>query len=148
MRSLLAAMPCSPVIRHCILQRTLAPFFAFLPYRLPLSLPVLDGVKRKAVALVDKDGRTVAVLRDPEIYEHRKEEIITRCFGVIDPGHPYIQHIMASGPWLIGGEVACACHLLPFWMGGRVGAPSTSSYSSVVVVVQPRLFRSHHCPSP
>ena len=59
----------------------------------------------QAVALVDKDGRTLGVLRNPEIYEHRKEEIVTRCFGAIDMGHPYIKHIYDSGPWLIGGEI-------------------------------------------
>jgi 3'-phosphoadenosine 5'-phosphosulfate synthase len=58
-----------------------------------------------AVALVDKDGRTLAILRNPEIYEHRKEEIVTRCFGAIDMGHPYVQHIYEGGDWLLGGEI-------------------------------------------
>ena len=78
----------------------------------PITLPATDYTKeaieasgKKAVALVDKDGRTLAILRNPEIYAHRKEEIATRCFGAIDMGHPYIQHIYDGGPWLIGGEV-------------------------------------------
>ena len=61
----------------------------------PITLPATDYTKeaiersgKKAVALVDKDGRTLAILRNPEIYEHRKEEIATRCFGAIDMGHP------------------------------------------------------------
>jgi 3'-phosphoadenosine 5'-phosphosulfate synthase len=50
-------------------------------------------------------GQTVAILRNPEIYNNRKEEIVTRLFGVIDPGHPYIQNIYKGGDYLIGGEV-------------------------------------------
>ena len=51
----------------------------------PITLPATDYTKemiessgKKAVALVDKDGRILGVLRNPEIYEHRKEEIVTR----------------------------------------------------------------------
>ena len=47
----------------------------------------------------------MAILRNPEIYVNRKEEIVARIFGVIDPGHPYIKHIYTGGDWLIGGEI-------------------------------------------
>lgn len=57
------------------------------------------------MTLMDKDGRPLAILRNPEIYENRKEEIVTRCFGVIDMGHPYIAHIYNGGDWLLGGEI-------------------------------------------
>lgn len=30
---------------------------------------------------------------------------MSRCFGVIDRGHPYIDHIYSGGDWLIGGEI-------------------------------------------
>mmetsp|Transcript_14505 Transcript_14505/g.27666 ORF Transcript_14505/g.27666 Transcript_14505/m.27666 type:complete len:588 (-) Transcript_14505:28-1791(-) len=50
-------------------------------------------------------GKTVAILRNPEIYANRKEEIVARMFGVIDPDHPYIKHIYSGGDYLIGGEV-------------------------------------------
>jgi 3'-phosphoadenosine 5'-phosphosulfate synthase len=78
----------------------------------PIVLPATDFTKREiessgknAVALVTKHGKTIAILRNPEIYENRKEEIVTRMFGVIDPGHPYIKHIYSGGNWLIGGEL-------------------------------------------
>ena len=84
--------------------------------RQPLSVPIvlpatsytktaIEAFGKKAVALVDKDGRTLAILRNPEIYAHRKEEIATRCFGAVDMGHPYIEHMYSGGNWLIGGEV-------------------------------------------
>ena len=53
----------------------------------------------------EQDGDTVAVINDFEIYANRKEEIVARVFGVIDPGHPYIEHIYSGGDYLIGGEV-------------------------------------------
>ena len=75
-------------------------------------LPCTDFTKRsilssgkQAVALVNKHGQTLAILRNPEIYANRKEEIVSRIFGVVDPGHPYISHIYSGGDWLIGGEV-------------------------------------------
>jgi 3'-phosphoadenosine 5'-phosphosulfate synthase len=79
---------------------------------IPITLSITDFTKiqveasgRKDVALVTRMGQTVAILRDVEIYANRKEEIVTRMYGVIDPGHPYIQNIYAGGDYLIGGEV-------------------------------------------
>jgi 3'-phosphoadenosine 5'-phosphosulfate synthase len=78
----------------------------------PITLPCTAYTKRiieesgkKAVSLVNKYGQILAILRNPEIYANRKEEIVSRVFGVIDPGHPYVQHIYSGGDWLIGGEV-------------------------------------------
>ena len=78
----------------------------------PIVLPVTGYTKndieksgKKAVALVSKQGKTLGILRNPEIYANRKEEIVSRIFGVIDPGHPYIKHIYNGGDWLIGGEI-------------------------------------------
>lgn len=79
---------------------------------IPITLAITDFTKagvessdKKAVALADKDGNILAILRNPEIYANRKEEIVTRTYGVIDPGHPYIKHIYSGGDWLIGGEI-------------------------------------------
>lgn len=86
------------------------------PDRVSMSVPItlsctsytkdaIESSGKRAVALVTQMGQTVAILRDPELYANRKEEIVTRMFGVIDPGHPYIQHIYRGGDYLIGGEV-------------------------------------------
>ena len=66
----------------------------------------IENSKKKAVALVNKHGTILAILRNPEIYANRKEEIVSRIFGVIDEGHPYIKHMYTGGDWLIGGEVS------------------------------------------
>lgn len=76
----------------------------------PIVLPVTDFTKRqiekaKAITLYNAAGKPLAIMRNPEVYEHRKEEIIARCFGVEDPDHPYITLIRTAGNWLVGGEV-------------------------------------------
>jgi 3'-phosphoadenosine 5'-phosphosulfate synthase len=86
------------------------------PNRVSMSVPItlsctsftkdaIEASDKGAVALVTQMGQTVAILRDPEVYANRKEEIVTRMFGVIDPDHPYIRHIYRGGDYLIGGEV-------------------------------------------
>jgi 3'-phosphoadenosine 5'-phosphosulfate synthase len=50
-------------------------------------------------------GKPVAILRAPEFFEHRKEERCARTFATTHPDHPYIKTIMASGDWLVGGEL-------------------------------------------
>jgi 3'-phosphoadenosine 5'-phosphosulfate synthase len=86
------------------------------PNRVSMSVPItlsctsftkdaIAASSKGAVALVTQMGQTVAILRDPEVYANRKEEIATRMFGVVDPDHPYIRHIYSGGDYLIGGEV-------------------------------------------
>lgn len=71
----------------------------------PVVLPVsttdkerLDGVT--AVALV-YEGRRVAILRNPEFYQHRKEERCARQWGTTCRDHPYI-------------KVSLSCRILSF----------------------------------
>jgi 3'-phosphoadenosine 5'-phosphosulfate synthase len=86
------------------------------PQRVSMPIPItlsctsftkdlIDASSHNAVALVTQMGHTVAILRDPEVYANRKEEIVTRMYGVVDPDHPYIQHIYRGGDYLIGGEI-------------------------------------------
>jgi 3'-phosphoadenosine 5'-phosphosulfate synthase len=79
-----------------------------VPITLPCTSFTKDAIEKsgkKAIALVTQLGKTVAILRNPEIYNNRKEEIVTRMFGVIDFDHPYIKNIYSGGDYLIGGEV-------------------------------------------
>ena len=64
---------------------------------IPIVLPVSSGDKTrlensKAFTL-RYNGNPVAILRDPEFYEHRKEERVARQFGTTNQGHPYIKVI-------------------------------------------------------
>uniref|UniRef100_A0A8C4SJE0 3'-phosphoadenosine 5'-phosphosulfate synthase 1 n=1 Tax=Erpetoichthys calabaricus TaxID=27687 RepID=A0A8C4SJE0_ERPCA len=62
----------------------------------------LDGFT--AFALV-YEGCRVAILRNPEFYEHRKEERCARQWGTTCKEHPYIKMVMESGDWLVGGDL-------------------------------------------
>lgn len=75
----------------------------------PVVLPVssadkerLDGSTAFALAY---GGRRVAILRNPEFYEHRKEERCARQWGTTCKDHPHIKMVMESGDWLVGGDL-------------------------------------------
>ncbi|XP_069781860.1 bifunctional 3'-phosphoadenosine 5'-phosphosulfate synthase 1 [Narcine bancroftii] len=75
----------------------------------PIVLTAMDDDKQRldgctAFALV-YDGRRVAILRNPEFYEHRKEERCARQWGTTCKEHPYIKMVMQSGNWLVGGDL-------------------------------------------
>ncbi|XDV44665.1 hypothetical protein PO909_012910 [Leuciscus waleckii] len=75
----------------------------------PIVLPVSKDDKERldgytAFALEFK-GQKVAIMRNPEFYEHRKEERCARQWGTTCPQHPHIKMIMESGDWLAGGDL-------------------------------------------
>jgi 3'-phosphoadenosine 5'-phosphosulfate synthase len=79
---------------------------------IPLTLSLTEFTKasiehsgKQDVALVTRMGKTIAIMRNVEVYANRKEEIVTRMYGVIDMGHPYIKNIYSGGEYLIGGEI-------------------------------------------
>ncbi|CAF0733265.1 unnamed protein product [Adineta steineri] len=76
---------------------------------IPIVLPCTTEDKERltsssTIALCYK-GKLVALLKKPEFYQHRKEERCARTFGTTDPEHPHIKVILASGDWLVGGDV-------------------------------------------
>lgn len=77
---------------------------------IPIVLPISDNVKKsldgfKRIAL-KYNGQVFAVLSDPEIFEHRKEERVCRQFGTNDVRHPAVAQVFESGNWLLGGDIA------------------------------------------
>ncbi|XP_048484835.1 bifunctional 3'-phosphoadenosine 5'-phosphosulfate synthase isoform X3 [Plutella xylostella] len=75
----------------------------------PIVLPVQTAEKERlqgaeAIALT-YNGKSVAILRAPEFYPHRKEERCSRQFSIYNTGHPYIKMIEESGDWLVGGNL-------------------------------------------
>ena len=76
-----------------------------IPIVLPVDSEAYERLKtEKQIALVH-GGKCVAILKEPEFYAHRKEERCARIFGTTVRGHPTIDMIMASGDWLVGGEI-------------------------------------------
>jgi len=75
---------------------------------IPIVLPVSSEDKEKIGGrdfTLRYKGEAKAILRNPEFYEHRKEERAARQFGTTNPGHPYISMIQESGDWLVGGDI-------------------------------------------
>uniref|UniRef100_A0A8C5PEG1 3'-phosphoadenosine 5'-phosphosulfate synthase 2 n=1 Tax=Leptobrachium leishanense TaxID=445787 RepID=A0A8C5PEG1_9ANUR len=76
---------------------------------IPIVLPVSTEDKErlsdsKAFALEYK-GSKVAILRNPEFYQHRKEERCSRVWGTSCVQHPHVKMVLESGDWLVGGDL-------------------------------------------
>lgn len=78
-----------------------------VPIVLPIDAVTKDAIDgRRAVSLVSKDGRVLAVLRDPEVYPARRDELIAHTWGAPDSEHPYLkQALRSSVEYFVGGEV-------------------------------------------
>lgn len=61
----------------------------------PIVLPVSTEAKEKldgcAAVALEYQGARMAILRNPEFYENRKEERCARQWGTTCPQHPYIK---------------------------------------------------------
>ena len=70
----------------------------------PIALPVSAEDKARLGSCTEftlrYKGAAKAIIRDPEFFEHRKEERCARQFGTTNTNHPYIKMIMESGPGL------------------------------------------------
>lgn len=89
----------------------------------PIVLPINEEQKARISTsegeIVDSirliyNGQLVAILKDPEVYAHRKEERIHRQFGFSDTRHPTIKMIQESGDWLLGGDLEVIFSLCEF----------------------------------
>ena len=76
-----------------------------LPIVLPISAEQKELLTGEREIALKYDGKIQAVLRNVEIYPHRKEERCARTFGTLNDGHPMIDVIEKSGDWLIGGDL-------------------------------------------
>lgn len=89
------------------------PFFEPINQSIPIVLAINDEQRAEILRDVNSsssvnltyNGKLIAVLNEPEIYPHRKEERIRRQFGFDDDRHPSIRMIRESGNWLIGGDL-------------------------------------------
>lgn len=64
----------------------------------------LESALVRNVRLVYQD-KLIAVMSDPEVFPHRKEERVCRQFGFGDARHPGIKMILESGDWCLGGDL-------------------------------------------
>ncbi|XP_036428918.1 bifunctional 3'-phosphoadenosine 5'-phosphosulfate synthase 2b isoform X1 [Colossoma macropomum] len=76
-----------------------------VPIVLPVSKEDTERLDGCAAFALEYKGRRVAILRNPEFYEHRKEERCARQWGTTCPQHPYIKMVLEGGDWLAGGDL-------------------------------------------
>ncbi|KAF7998233.1 hypothetical protein HCN44_009631 [Aphidius gifuensis] len=76
---------------------------------IPIVLAINDNdkvnIQGQSAVTLKYNGKSLAILRKPEFYNHRKEERCSRQFGTCDKRHPYVKLIYESGDWLMGGDV-------------------------------------------
>ncbi|GMR58204.1 hypothetical protein PMAYCL1PPCAC_28399, partial [Pristionchus mayeri] len=63
-----------------------------------------NGKVASTIAL-SYEGKRIAVLRDGEIFEHRRKERAARQFGSIDERHPGVAQILNAGEFCLGGDI-------------------------------------------
>ena len=61
------------------------------PIVLPVQTEDKERLEGKDAITLTYEGKRIAILRNPEFYEHRKEERASRTFGTSHPDHPYIK---------------------------------------------------------
>ena len=71
---------------------------AIINQSVPIVLPITDKDKAEigncsgAISL-EYDGNIVAIMRNPQVFAHRKEERISRQFGTACMDHPYVKEV-------------------------------------------------------
>uniref|UniRef100_A0A0N4ZJZ0 APS kinase n=1 Tax=Parastrongyloides trichosuri TaxID=131310 RepID=A0A0N4ZJZ0_PARTI len=85
------------------------PMFEPVSQSVPIVLPI-DVTKKdeiineKNISLYYK-GKLLAVLKDIEIFPHRKEERVCRQFAFNNKKHPAVNLILNQGDWCVGGDL-------------------------------------------
>ncbi|XP_015746960.1 bifunctional 3'-phosphoadenosine 5'-phosphosulfate synthase 2 isoform X1 [Python bivittatus] len=76
---------------------------------IPIVLPISTEDKKRlegcSAFTLEYNGRRVAILNNPEFFEHRKEERCARVWGTTCSKHPHVKMVMESGDWLAGGDL-------------------------------------------
>lgn len=62
-----------------------------IPIVLPVSADEKTRLEGWSEFVLTHGGQRVAILRDPEFYEHRKEERCSRVWGTMCAKHPHIK---------------------------------------------------------
>jgi 3'-phosphoadenosine 5'-phosphosulfate synthase len=62
-----------------------------IPIVLPVQTDDKERLEGRTAFTLRYNGRTIAIIRTPEFFEHRKEERCCRQFGTSHPEHPYIK---------------------------------------------------------
>jgi 3'-phosphoadenosine 5'-phosphosulfate synthase len=76
-----------------------------IPIVLSVDSNTKDFLQNESEITLVYNDKYVAILSNPEFFEHRKEERCSRVWGVDNIIHPYIDIIHSQGDWLLGGNI-------------------------------------------
>ncbi|KAM4636244.1 bifunctional 3'-phosphoadenosine 5'-phosphosulfate synthase 2 isoform 1-T1 [Discoglossus pictus] len=76
-----------------------------IPIVLPVSTEDKERLSDSSAFALSYKGKKVAIIRNPEFFEHRKEERCARVWGTTCAQHPHVKMVLESGDWLVGGEI-------------------------------------------
>jgi sulfate adenylyltransferase len=76
-----------------------------LPWAMPVCLTVAEAPAGERVALLDGEGRAVAVLDVEEAFEYDKEREAELTFRTADDAHPGVARLYAQKPLYLAGRV-------------------------------------------
>lgn len=76
-----------------------------VPIVLAINVENKNRLEGHSAITLKHAGKSLAILRKPEFYDHRKEERCARQFGTTDQRHPYVKMVYESGDWLVGGDL-------------------------------------------
>lgn len=68
-----------------------------IPIVLPVHQSDYEKLSNQSAIVLMFENKPIAILRNPEFFEHRKEERVARTFGTTQPDHPYIKVSHCSG---------------------------------------------------
>jgi sulfate adenylyltransferase len=78
-----------------------------LPVTLAVSQPFGASLKPgEEIALLDETHRPIAIMTVSDVYEFNPMEYAHKAYKTTDQSHPGVAAIYASGPKMVGGEVA------------------------------------------
>ncbi|RWS14346.1 bifunctional 3', partial [Dinothrombium tinctorium] len=76
-----------------------------IPIVLAVSTEDRNRLETASVFSLKYNNKCYAILKNPEFFEHRKEERCCRIFGTCNMEHPLVKMIFQSGDWLVGGDL-------------------------------------------
>jgi len=76
-----------------------------VPIVLPCDAAQKAAIEGKDFITLVFEGKDVAIMKAPGVYDHVKEERAARTFGLHWKGHPYVAKIFEAGDFLVGGEL-------------------------------------------
>ena len=59
----------------------------------------------REIALLDREGRILALMELEEVYDYDKEATAKELYGTADPEHPGVREWLAQGDLLLGGQI-------------------------------------------